>query len=109
MGFTFDSHVIRMWFAFVMATWPLIGWDILYFFSETAEGNLLKLDKKQELDILYQVCVFLADWKAIKIAALASDWLRHFDFFSETAVGNLPKVDRKQELKVLFKVYVLEK
>ena len=57
--------------------WPLIGWDIFDFSSETAERNLTKLDKKQDLNVLYQVCVFRADRKN-KMAALASDWLRHF-------------------------------
>ena len=57
--------------------WPLIGWDIFYFFSETAERNSTKLDRKQDLNVLYQVCVFRADRKN-KMAALASDWLRHF-------------------------------
>ena len=55
---------------------PLIGWDIFDFFSETAERNSTKLDRKQDLNILYQVCVFRVDRK--KIAAPASDWLRHF-------------------------------
>ena len=31
----------------------------------------------QDLNVLYQVCVFRADWKN-KMAAQASDWLRHF-------------------------------
>ena len=57
--------------------WPLIGWDIFDFSSETAERNSTKLDRKQDLNVLVQVCVFLADWKN-KMAALASDWLRHF-------------------------------
>ena len=60
--------------------WPpraLIGWDIFDFFSKTAEGNLTKLDSKQDLNVLYQVCVFRADWKT-KMAAPTSDWLRHF-------------------------------
>ena len=57
--------------------WPLIGWDILDFSSETAERNSTKLDRKQDLNALYQVCVFRADRKN-KMAALASDWLRHF-------------------------------
>ena len=57
--------------------WPLIGWDIFEISSETAEGNSTKLDRKQDLNVLYQVCVFRADWKN-KMAALASDWLRHF-------------------------------
>ena len=60
-----------------MAAWPLIGWDIFDFFSKIAERNSTKLDKKQDLNILYQVCVFRADRKN-KMAAMASDWLRHF-------------------------------
>ena len=57
--------------------WPLIGWDIFDFSSETVEWNWRKLDRKQDLKVLYQVCVFRADRKN-KMAALASDWLRHF-------------------------------
>ena len=38
--------------------WPLIGWDIFDFSSETAERNSSKLDRKQDLNVLYQVCVF---------------------------------------------------
>ena len=57
--------------------WPLIGWDIFDFSSETAERNSTKLDRKQDLNVFYQVCVFLADRKN-KMAALASDWLRRF-------------------------------
>ena len=44
--------------------WPplnLIGWDIFYFSSETAERNSTKLDRKQDLNVLFQVCVFRAD------------------------------------------------
>ena len=48
--------------------WPLIGWDIFNFFSETAEQNSTKLDRKQDLNALYQVCVFQADRKK-KMAA----------------------------------------
>ena len=58
-------------------SWPLIGWDIYDFSSETAERNSTKLDRKQDLNVLYEVCVFRADRKN-KMAALASDWLRHF-------------------------------
>ena len=57
--------------------WPLIGSDIFDFSSETAEWNSMKLDRKQDLNDLCQVCVFRADRKN-KMAALASDWLRHF-------------------------------
>ena len=47
------------------------------FSSETSEQNSTKRDRKQEVNIFYQVCVFRADRKN-KMAALASDWLRHF-------------------------------
>ena len=57
--------------------WPLIGWDIFDLSSETTEQNSTKLDRKQDLNVLYQVCVFQADPKN-KMAAMASDWLRHF-------------------------------
>ena len=57
--------------------WPLIGWDIFDFSSDTAERNSTKLDRKQDLNVLYQVCVFRAVGKN-RMAALASDWLRHF-------------------------------
>ena len=56
--------------------WSLIGWDIFDFFSKASERNSMKLDRKQDLNVLYQVCVFWADRKN-KMAALASDWLRH--------------------------------
>ena len=56
---------------------PLIGWDIFDFFSETALRNSTKLDRKQDVNVLYKVCVFRADRKN-KMAAPASDWLRHF-------------------------------
>ena len=57
--------------------WPLIGWDIFDFSSETAEPNSTKFKRKQDLEALYQVCVFRADRKN-KMATPASDWLRHF-------------------------------
>ena len=57
--------------------WPLIGWDIFDFSSETAEQISKKLGRKQDLNVLSQVCVFRADRKN-KMAALASDWQRHF-------------------------------
>ena len=60
--------------------WPLIGWDIFDFSSETAERNLTKLDRKQDLNALYQVWIFQVDWKN-KMAAPAYDLLRHFQLF----------------------------
>ena len=60
--------------------WPLIGWDIFNFYFETTERKSTKLDRKQDLNFLYQVCVFRADQKN-KMASPASDWLRHFRLF----------------------------
>ena len=87
--------------------WPLIGWDIFDFSSETAERNSKKLDRKQDLNVFYQVCAFRANWKN-KMAALASHWLRHFDFSSETAEWNSKTLDRKQELNVVYQVSVFQ-
>ena len=41
--------------------WPLIGWDIFDFSSEMTEWNSTKLHRKQDLNILYQVCIFRAN------------------------------------------------
>ena len=57
--------------------WPLIVWHIFDFSSETPERNSRKLDRKQDFNVLYQFLVFWAARKN-KMAALASDWLRHF-------------------------------
>ena len=51
--------------------WLMIGWDIFDFSSETAERNSTKLDRNQDLNVLYQVCVFWANRKN-KMAALAN-------------------------------------
>ena len=58
--------------------WPLIGWDIFDFFSEIAERNYTQLDRKQTLNVLYQVFLFFGPIGKNKMAALASDWLRNF-------------------------------
>ena len=62
------------------------------FSSETTEWNSMKLDRKQDLNVLYQVCVFRAD-KKNKMAAMTSDWLRHFDL-SATVKWNLTNLDK---------------
>ena len=82
-----------------------LTFHIFDFSSETVEWNLTKLKGKQDLNVLYQVCVFLADQKN-KMAALASDWLRYFKFSSETAEQNSTKLDRKKDLNVLYQVCV---
>ena len=84
--------------------WPLVGWDI-FNFSETAERNSTKLDRKQDLKALYQVCVFRADRKN-KMAAWPLIGLDIFDLSSETAEWNSTKLDRKQDLKALYQVCV---
>ena len=78
--------------------WPLIGWDIFDFSSETAERNSTKLERKHDLNVLYQVLVFWADRKN-KIATMGLIGWDIFDFSSETAERNSTKLDRKQGLK----------
>ena len=60
---------------------PSLTFHIFDFFSETTGQISTKLDRKQVLNVLYQVCIFHADRKS-KMAALASDWLKHFSTFS---------------------------
>ena len=55
----------------------LIGWEMFDFSSETTGRNSTKLDRKQDLNVLNQVCAFRADRKT-KSDTTASDWLRHF-------------------------------
>ena len=57
-----------IWLAEIFLTSPL----------KTAEQNSIKLDSKQCLNIPYQVCFFFRTDRKSKMAALASDWLRHF-------------------------------
>ena len=71
-GLCFSGWSVKRW-----PPWLLIGWDIFDFFSEIAERNSTKLDRKQTLNDLYQVCVFRAD-RNNKMVALAYDWLRNF-------------------------------
>ena len=85
--------------------WPLIGWDIFDFSSETAERNLTKLDRKQDLNALYQSCVFRADLKIRWPPWPLIGW-DIFDFFSETTERNSTKLDRKQDLNTLYQVCV---
>ena len=55
---------------------PLIGWDIFYFSSETAERNSMKLDRVQDLTVLNQVCVFRAYQKNKMAALVLPPWGR---------------------------------
>ena len=56
---------------------PSLTFHIFDFSPETTEQNWTKLDRKQEHNILYKVCVFWVDQKN-KMAALVSDWPRDF-------------------------------
>ena len=89
--------------------WPpraLIGWDTFDFFSKTAEGNSTKLDRKQELNVLYQVLCFSGRSENQDGRSRHLIGWDIFDFFSETAEPNWKKLDRKQDLNVLYKVCV---
>ena len=83
--------------------WPLIGWDIFNFSSETAERNSMKLDMKQDLNVLYQVCVFPGKTRWLPCPVIGWDI---FDFSSETAERNSTKRDRKQDLNVVYQVCI---
>ena len=82
---------------------PLIGWNIFDFSSVTAERNRTKLNRKQDLNVLYQVCVFRADQKN-KMAAQLLICRDIFVFSSETTEQSSMKLDRKQDLNVLYQV-----
>ena len=84
-----------------MAARPLIGWGIFDYSSETAERNSTKLDRMQDLNVLYQVCVFRADRKN-KMAARSLISRDIFDCSSETAEWSSTKLDRMQDLNVLY-------
>ena len=86
-------------------TWPLIGWHILDFSSETAERNSTKLDRKQDLNALYQVCVFQVDRKN-KMAAPVYDLLRHFQLFLWNRWIEFNKTWRKQDPNILYQACV---
>ena len=85
--------------------WPLIGWDIFDFSVETAEQNSTNLDRKQDLNALYLVCVFRADPKKRWPPWPLIGW-DIFVFSSETAEPNSMKLDRKQDLNALYQVCV---
>ena len=77
----------------------------IFDFSTTAEQISTKLDRKQDLNVLYKVCVFRANRISYR-AALASDWLRPIFYFSETAERNSTQLDRRQDRNVLYEFCV---
>ena len=85
---------------------PLIGWDILDFFSAIAEQNSTKLERKQDFNVLYQINIFRVDKKKTRWPPWPLICRDIFDFSSETAEWNSTKLDRKQDLYVLYQVCV---
>ena len=89
---------------------PLISRDIFdSIFSVTAEQYSSKLDRKQDLNVLYQVCVvvvffFLPIWNP-RSSPLSLIALYNFDFISATAERNSTKLDREQDLNILQFVF----
>ena len=71
---------------------PLLGRYIVDFSSETAERYSTKFHRKQDFNVLYQVCVLRADRKKNEDDHPAL-WLAEtfFDFFSETDEQNFLK------------------
>ena len=70
--------------------WPLIGRDIFNFFSETAPRNSTKLNRMQDLNVLYQVCISQADRK--KQDGRSGVWLA--ETFSHSPLKRLNRIQR---------------
>ena len=85
--------------------WLLIGRDIFDVSSETAGGNLMKHDRKQDFNVLYQVCVFGTIGKTRWPPWPLIGW-DFFDFSPETAERPAMKLDRKKDLNLLYQVCV---
>ena len=83
---------------------PLIGWYIFDFFSETAEQNSTKLDRKQDLNVLYQDCVFSGRSVKKRWPPWPMIGWDIFDISSETAEWDSKKYDRKQDLNIFYQV-----
>ena len=81
--------------------WPLIDWYIFDFFSETSERNSMKLDRKQDLNVLYQIVFFgpIGNTRWPSWPLIGWDI---FDFSSEIGEGNSTKLNRMQDLNVLY-------
>ena len=71
-------------------------------YAETAERNSTNLNRKQDLNVLRQVCVF----PIRKTRWLPGHLIGYFRLLLWTAKGNSTKLDRKQDLNVLFQFCV---
>ena len=84
---------------------PSLTSNIFIFSFETTKWYLTKLDKKQDLSVLYQVCVFGSIRKPIWPPPLLICW-DIFYFSSETAERNSTELDRKQDFNILYQVCI---
>ena len=90
--------------------WPLVGWDIFDSSSVTAEKNSTKLDRKQNLNVLYQVRVIRLNWTGSMISTSSTKFvffgpigktrwpprtLIGWDIFDFSSERNSTKLDRK--------------
>ena len=85
--------------------WPLIGWHIFDFSSVTAERNSTELFRRQDLNVLYKVCVFWPIGKTRWPPWPLIGW-DIFDFSSVTAGRNSTELYRRQDLNVFYQVCV---
>ena len=84
--------------------WPPDLWSaetILTSFRIAMKQNLPNLDRKEELKVLYKVCVFRDDRKKRPPWPLIG-WIS-FVMFPETVELNFPKLDRIQEHTILYR------
>ena len=89
--------------------WPLNGWGIFDFFFETAEWKSKKLDRKQDLNVLYQfLLLFFGPIGKTRWPPRPLICWDIFYFSSGTAEWNSTKHDRKQDLNVLYQVCVFQ-
>ena len=65
-----------------MAARPLIAWDIFDFSSETAERNSMKIDRKEDLNVL-------AYWAKILTLSIWSKFCMSYAPFCTKNIGNI--------------------
>ena len=77
----------------------------MFDFPESAEQNSTKLDRRQDRNVLYHVCVFSG--RSAKQDGRPGLWLTETFFdFSETNERNSTKLDRNQDPNVLYQACV---
>ena len=96
-----DGHPC-LWLAQTFSTSPL---KRLNGIQRTLTGSKISTPSTNDLNALYQVCVFRPIGKTRWPPWPLIGW-DIFDFFSETAERNSTKLDRKQDLNVLYQVCV---